>query len=264
MDGSWSFPSLPAYLGSRKSAFIRDRRKSPVLYADANSAVFAHSAGGSWIGHRGSTGERDAAESWAEDSGSVSGYADVCGRWEFFSSGIGSQLRSTAQRVPGDEHRWSPGGVTHDEAVHDLRDCAGVCPTVWVLRAEYNRDPSTLESPADDQWKQPRTLVVLERDDDQALPGLRDPWTLPLVRSRAPRKQAAISSAITYYHRHMEDRSLAWKEPPNLFNPFWRATLVAPDVDGQDLDISRALQASDPSFESAWRALVRAGFRGIQ
>jgi hypothetical protein len=134
---------------------------------------------------------------------------------------------------------------------------------VWVLRAEYNRDPSTLESTTEDQWKQPKTLVVLERDD-LAGPGLRDPWKLPFMTSKAPRKQAAISTAITYYHRHMEDPSLAWKEPPNLFNPYWRATLVAPDVDGQDLDIARSLQASDPSFESAWRALVHAGFRGIQ
>jgi hypothetical protein len=37
-------------------------------------------------------------------------------------------------------------------------------------------------------------------------------------------KQTAFGSSLVYYHRPD-----AWAEPPNLLNPFWRATLAADD-----------------------------------
>ena len=36
-----------------------------------------------------------------------------------------------------------------------------------------------------------------------------------------PRAWAAVSAAMAYYHRPGD-----WREPPNLFSPFWGAKLM--------------------------------------
>src|SRR5690606_36480751 len=42
--------------------------------------------------------------------------------------------------------------------------------------------------------------------------------------------QLAAATALSYYHRPGDD-GRRWVEPPTLFNPFWRATLVSPATD---------------------------------
>jgi hypothetical protein len=41
----------------------------------------------------------------------------------------------------------------------------------------------------------------------------------------------ALATGIAYYHRIAARDPLVWNEPPNLLNPFWRATLVPIDID---------------------------------
>ncbi|HZI03174.1 MAG TPA: hypothetical protein VEZ71_04095, partial [Archangium sp.] len=73
--------------------------------------------------------------------------------------------------------------------------------------------------------------------------------------------QAALATGLAYYHRRGR-----WNEPPNLWNPFWRATLVAADIDtGGDLrrggtDIPDTV--GGPAAE-AYRQLISAGYKGV-
>jgi hypothetical protein len=70
--------------------------------------------------------------------------------------------------------------------------------------------------------------------------------------------QVALATGITYYHRNMQNAAQAWEEPPNFFNPYWRATLVPADIDGnQNLTVATL---STPSA----LMLKLGGFKGIQ
>src|SRR5690606_11737350 len=95
---------------------------------------------------------------------------------------------------------------------------------------------------------QPKSMVNIRRDH-----GARttpDPWELrfrfdfsrdqvagqriDLRDERAGfRRATAIATGLTYYHRGqpLGDSRDHGREPPNFLNPFWRATLVASDVD---------------------------------
>ena len=65
---------------------------------------------------------------------------------------------------------------------------------------------------------------------------------------------------MAYYHRPGH-----WKEPPNLWNPFWRATLVRADIDDPTLSDARvSLTAARADWASeALRKLMAVGYRGI-
>jgi hypothetical protein len=70
-----------------------------------------------------------------------------------------------------------------------------------------------------------------------------------------------LSSAIAYYHRpgRLEGPG-GWKEPPSLWNPFWRATLVAPDD-----DLPKYVQKAGYAEEAdAMKRLLKAGLAGTQ
>jgi hypothetical protein len=95
----------------------------------------------------------------------------------------------------------------------------------------------------DNDFGRPKFYAVLDRDYRRV--GVK-PWDLRFdfagsdvdLNSRrgtfkSPagadlRHQTALGSAIIYYHRPAAN---GWKEPPNYFNPFWRATLYAADDD---------------------------------
>ncbi|HEX4619978.1 MAG TPA: pilus assembly protein, partial [Myxococcaceae bacterium] len=74
--------------------------------------------------------------------------------------------------------------------------------------------------------------------------------------------QTAMATGIAYYHRAGH-----WREPPNLFNPFWRAGLTHPDIDaqGQGSDIPNALDSSHvPWAADAYSQLKAVGYKGFQ
>lgn len=75
----------------------------------------------------------------------------------------------------------------------------------------------------------------------------------------------ALSAGLTYFHRWGH-----WKEPPNLFSPYWRATLVSPVVDargaGDVAEVLDTLAGSDQRASMAAelaRELTNVGYRGF-
>ncbi len=113
-------------------------------------------------------------------------------------------------------------------------------------------DPDQGEKGAGGVWGQPVLPVVLSRRFD----GSRDPWNLKF-NFQFDRSQNgttfdmqqldevhAVSSGIAYYHRREH-----LGEPPNLLNPFWRATLVPLEIDERGAQQVRG-QVADPTYAS--------------
>jgi hypothetical protein len=94
----------------------------------------------------------------------------------------------------------------------------------------------------DDLWGMPRTVVMLAEpvkepgvsfngkagwrpwDFDFSATKFFGDWSFKTVNSRgdtaANDEMAAVAGGLVYYHQ-----AQAWEEPPNLWNPFWRAKL---------------------------------------
>lgn len=170
---------------------------------------------------------------------------------------------------------------------HMLLPTSGI--GVWPLYIDYNF--SKLLMP-EDAYGQPKNFAVVQRDYRNRPYGA-DPWNLffNFRLSGAGEKygqsntagsssivlrdgtdislQTALSTGITYYHRFDH-----WREPPNLFNPFWRAGLGRANIDPKPLDgvgrdwtedVEQALNDSNvPWAADAVRKLDDVGFQGVQ
>jgi hypothetical protein len=177
-------------------------------------------------------------------------------------------------------HKWM-GKSDSSPFVHFLVPCTGgpsSCPGVWPAFMDYN----VLQvSNAGNNHGQPKNFAVIRRDSSKRPP---DPWNL-LYRLRftptstealdarlqdASRNTATgFSTGVAYYHR---GSSLPipvpiiggdhWSEPPNLLNPYWRATLVAPDVDSKGLgDAVKMVNRSGAGvYGEAFDALLDQGY----
>lgn len=297
-SGAWNhnstpYPALPAAHGTRKNDFIRHRNGLAVrpmtVLGKIPGFMTAYSQGDAYWGtSKDKPHESDGRFSFADDQGASFGavFGSGC-PWPFFSYAQ-AEVKSTDDKEFNDSHTWSLGSP-HKKAenkIHDMGDCGEECPSVWVNRAEFNIDPKSVNTHEADQWKQPKVYVALERDYTKRT--IEDPWNLMFQFRLQPddsganvdlgkkgsgsggrfKKQAALASAITYYHRHMDpvNSSLYWREPPNFFNPFWRATLVAPDIDNTGTaDMTATLGSIDGDFVQAYIGLTTvAGFKGIQ
>ncbi|HEX8704136.1 MAG TPA: pilus assembly protein TadG-related protein [Myxococcaceae bacterium] len=193
------------------------------------------------------------------------------------STGVQAHVKSTDENDDSDEHRWSPGGDPAEEQErHTLGTCVR-CPGIWPLFVDYN--PLRLVVPLDN-WGQPKSYAVIQRDLRKR--NGQEPWNLdfnfrflrggdgtefdnrglnlsPINGGMDISRQTALSAGIAYYHRYDH-----WKEPPNLLNPYWRATLVPVDVDvqGED-DVPRTLgEVGAPWAAEAYRELRERGYRG--
>lgn len=157
-------------------------------------------------------------------------------------------LNSTDSTDPTDMHIWSPFffvDTVPAPARHTLGRCVR-CPSMWPTFIDYNPLPLVQE---DDNFGQPKNFAVIQRDYGVRVASGQpvDPWNLGFRFRFSPfresgfdnrglvladgtdiSKQTALSAGITYYHRKGH-----WKEPPNLLNPYWRATLVPLTVDDQ-------------------------------
>jgi Putative Flp pilus-assembly TadE/G-like len=200
--------------------------------------------------------------SWADDHSDprMGPFANITtfnrGQPPCFRSSIGfanasSRVRSTSDDDNTDVHVWSPGGEAEEVERHNLGICIGLdCPGIWPMFVDYN--PLQVVSGEDNLWGQPKNHAVIQRDYSvRSTPRNRDPWILDFsfdftgtsesaqsgFDNRGVRlspqngnldisRQTALSTGIAYYHRYDH-----WKEPPNLLNPYWRATLVPFDVD---------------------------------
>lgn len=179
-------------------------------------------------------------------------------------------------------HTWM-GGKDDSAFVHFLTPCSGgpsSCPGVWPAFLDYNLRQVANER---NNFGQPKNFAVIRRDASVRGP---DPWNLlyKLEFTRTDKLDArldspgrsvstALSTGIAYYHR---GSSLPistpviggdhWSEPPNLLNPYWRATLIAPDVDNKGpADAVRTLNSSGAGeYARAFEALLNQGYGGYR
>lgn len=177
---------------------------------------------------------------------------DNGGAWSFVHTTLGRE---------GDNHQWSDGrdGVLR-EANHTLHYDQD--HDTWPNMYDY---PYWKLGAPQDLFGQPRLYALFERDVST-----RMPWDLRFdvdfggggaaVRLGPPARMSATAAGLAYYHRGGD-----WKEPPNLLNPFWRATLAPIDVDLADstVDVPELLRAADPSAWPLFDGLRRAGFKGV-
>ena len=148
---------------------------------------------------------------------------------------------------------------------------------VWPLFLDHNFYLATDQGR---NFGQPKNLSLIQRDY-AARPG-GDPWDrmfgfplfantqLNLSTAQAgnashPNLQTAYASGLAYYHRTDH-----WREPPNLMNPYWHATLINSDVDNSNIlggfkqDVPQTLgKVGRPDAALTFRDLSLAQFRGF-
>ncbi|WP_141618498.1 pilus assembly protein TadG-related protein [Myxococcus sp. AB036A] len=192
-----------------------------------------------------------------------------------------ASLVTSGGMMPSPEHTWTGGRDDRPMMRHMLMPCLNPvtsCPGIWPLFLDYNL--VQLLDGGDNNFGQPKNFAVVQRN-------LRsrqlDPWdysfrfrfsgagseydnrSFQMADGTPNDVQTAMATGIAYYHR---GRSLGfnhWSEPPNLLNPYWRATLVAADTDESGLDDAEStLGLSAPAAARALRALRNVGFRGVQ
>ncbi len=219
--------------------------------------------------------------SWADDHGDVTVFFNraipPCTP-SVGSKGADAHVKSTDRVDTTDEHVWSPddGLMPEDKPAmqrHTLGVCSPVkdCPGMWPYFLDYNQDNLRTNSSAthnNNNDGQPKNFALIQRD--YSARGQGDPWNLNFKFSFTPSSssefdnrvlgvQTAISAGIAYYHRMNH-----WKEPPNLLNPYWRATLVPLDIDitGQ-ADAEQTLRQSGAGQDAdVYKELYNAGFKG--
>jgi hypothetical protein len=108
----------------------------------------------------------------------------------------------------------------------------------------FDLEPTNITD-ATDLYAQPKSYSVVQRDYsakkhpdlqfDFASLGRFDSTGRKLRTGEDVSRALALGTGLTYFHRPGHPR-----EPPNLFSPFWRATLVAPTIDDSGrFDVSR-------------------------
>ncbi len=161
--------------------------------------------------------------------------------------------------------------------------CILNCPSAWTNFVDYNL---WKVMDAGDNFAQPKIPVTVSRNLRNRAGG-PDPWNIGFnfrFSQTGPgqrfdlqdrngiflrdgtdiTRQTALSTGIVYYHRQGH-----WKEPPNLFNPFWRGGLTRSDIDdqarGRNGDIRKVLVDSGIGWAAdAYTQLYDVGFRGLQ
>lgn len=234
---------------------------------------------GSKLGHG---GRADVGHyTWAEDHAEVELSFPGCAP---FVVNATAGVKSTDQLEDSDDHWWTPGGPRlgkEDPGMEkQFRHTLGYVrpedmPSTFVGGITYN----TGDDSADNLWAQPKLFALVQRDYKQR--GLKsDPWNLRfrfgfsqegaggfdshgwhLANGTDISVQQALATGLAYYHRRGH-----WEEPPNLWNPFWRATLVSADVDSGG-DLSRGGNDVPATVggaaAEAFGQLVRSGYKGV-
>ncbi|WP_342378072.1 Tad domain-containing protein [Myxococcus stipitatus] len=203
--------------------------------------------------------------------------ASVAGVQSIYSSLVNSG------GFPMPEHKWTGGPPGGDPFNHFLVPCLGgvsSCPGIWPPFLDYN--PFRLLNGEGNVYGQPKNFAVVQRDlQARAL----DPWDLSFryrfekggagnvydsrsftLEDGTPNgTQTALSTGIAYYHRGESAGINHWSEPPNLLNPYWRATLVGATIDNTGVDDAvNTLRLSSPVAADTFEELRNAGFKGLQ
>jgi Putative Flp pilus-assembly TadE/G-like len=255
------------------------------VLARAGATFNVTNSGGSayWGTARGHGGRADEADyTWAEDHAQIQITFPGCGPFTVRAEAF---VKSTDLNDGTDDHWWFPQGPRlGDQDVgleKQFRHTLGAVdplyqPSTFIGGFTYN----TGDDSDDNNWAQPKLFALVQRDYKKR--GTRpDPWSLNFSFRFTPSQanqfdnrgwyagappadisvQQALATGLAYYHRRG-----FWREPPNLWNPFWRATLVAADVDnggdmrrgGNDVPSTVSGVAAD-----AFRELINAGYKGV-
>ncbi|WP_434388979.1 hypothetical protein [Melittangium boletus] len=221
--------------------------------------------------------------SYAEDHGSVVVTFPGCPPTRPISAR--AYVRATDANDHSDDHAWFPiipGSGSEDPGMekqyrHTLVPCDDprYCPNTFIGGIAYNTGDHSDEN----NWAQPKLFSLVRRDYN--LRGRNsDPWNLSFNFHLGKQGsasfdnnglttasglnvgvQSTLATGMAYYHRRGH-----WNEPPNLWNPFWRATLVSADVDrqgdlrygGGDIPATIGGHAAE-----AFQQLIRNGYRGV-
>ena len=232
---------------------------------------------------------------------------DGSSRWRVLHSGIGDGLVQVDAKYPTIKYDPLPFGIiirsgegvgTHTDYESDHMDgthwllVGGGChgyhdhygmseesihqlPGQHVLPAEVlgfvMPDSAYSEKGAGGVWGQPVLPTVVSKQNPP-----NDPWNLAFTfharrSSRGAeldmKKEAgwsnAVSSGIAFYQRrgHLG-------EPPNMLNPFWRASLVPNEIDERDDGQRIGSHVADPTADTQARgagrmnSMITSGFRG--
>jgi hypothetical protein len=280
-------------MASRGYEFITRRQGLPAFTGTKGVLGVLNGAGGRlrviagggsayWGKALGHGGKADLAwYTWAEDHADVEVTFPGC---QPFVVRATAGVKATDELDDTDDHWWTPPGTRLGDSDPGMekqyRHTLGYVrpedmPSTFIGGFSYN----TSDHRDENLWAQPKLFALVQRD--YGVRGLRaDPWSVLFRFSFAPHQsskfdshglyladgtdisvQSALATGLAYYHRRGY-----WEEPPNLWNPFWRATLVAADVDrGGDMrrggsDISTTVGGI---AAQAFRHLIRAGYKGV-
>jgi len=286
--------ALDMAMASRGYEFITRRQGLPAFEghgggvlgaltgAGGQLRVIAQGGSAYWGDKLGHGGRADSAHyTWAEDHAEVEVSFPGCTP---FIVNATAGVKSTDLLDESDDHWWTPGGprlgVADPGMEKQFRHTLGYVkpedmPHTFIGGFTYNTSDDSNEN----LWAQPKLFALVQRD--YKMRGLRsDPWNLNFRFSFTPDKasefdshgwhladgtdisvQQALATGLAYYHRRGH-----WDEPPNLWNPFWRATLVSADADiggklargGTDVPDT----VGGPAAE-AFGQLIRAGYKGV-
>ena len=286
--------ALDMAMATRGYGFITRRQGLPAFAGDRGVLGALGAAGGRarvlngggsayWGTSLGHGGRADKTWfTWAEDHALVEVTFPGCAPFRVRAT---AGVKATDLEDGSDTHWWTPTspvlGATdpgmENQYRHTLLSCwpRTNCPSTFIGGMTYN----TADDENGNLWAQPKLFALAERDYKVRGPR-SDPWNL-LFRFRfTPERtstfdsrgivlangtdisvQSALATGLAYYHRRGR-----WNEPPNLWNPFWRATLVAADIDtggdvrrgGNDIPNTVGGTAGD-----AFRQLIAAGYKGV-
>lgn len=267
---------LPAFTGGDSGVLGR------LTTAGARLRVINQGGSAYWGDKLGHGGRADLPHyTWAEDHAEVEITFPGCAP---FVVNATAGVKSTDKLDNTDDHWWTPGGPMLGVADPGMEK--QFRHTLMYVRPEDQPSTffggftyNTADDTADNIWAQPKLFALVQRDYKQR--GLRsEPWYLQFTFAFTPGKasefdnhgwhlgngtdisvQQALATGLAYYHRRGH-----WDEPPNLWNPFWRATLVPADVDmggkllrgGTDVPNTVGGVAAE-----AFSELVRAGYKGV-
>ncbi len=235
--------------------------------------------------------EMTGESAWAEDhAGSVTVTLGACVRTVAVNA---AWVMSSAKEIKDDIHHYNGGqekaalgplGKAGPPEEPEVRHTLGSCPLTrpgcpGVFGSFFTYNASQLFEPGND-FGQPKLYALLSRDYRARVKD--DPWALFFrfkMSGTSPfdngskdgalatpggvdlSKQGALSAGLVYYHRPWQGGDAGgFHEPPNLYNPFWRATLAAPDADAPD----RLRAAGFKDAGDALAGLLAAGFKGTR
>ncbi|WP_224372209.1 pilus assembly protein TadG-related protein [Hyalangium versicolor] len=281
-------------MASRGYGFITRRQVNADLTAPGGILGALGAAGGRmrvvdgggsayWGSNLGHGGRADSTWfTWAEDHATLEVTFPGCAPFRVHAT---AGVKATDKEDTSDDHWWTSASSKLGQADngmekqyrHTLMSCwpREFCPNTFIGGMTYN----TADQQDENLWAQPKTYALVQRDY-RARGRKSQPWELLFqlrFTSTSPGTfdshgwntasgmdisvQQALGTGLAYYHRPGH-----WNEAPNLWNPYWRATLVSADVDASG-DLRRggtdiADTVGGPAAE-ALRQLVLAGYKGV-